>query len=165
MSNNIEFIDMRDEYLPAVLDIYNYYILNTTATFHAKPLDTDGMKDILYPENKRFRSFLVMDGEAVCGYCILAPYSKREAYASTAEATIYLKHGYTRRGIGRQTLRYLESQAELGGFHTLIAVICGENKDSINLFAGAGYEKCAHYKEVGMKFGRYLDTVCYQKIL
>ncbi len=47
----------------------------------------------------------------------------------------------------------------------LVATICGENAASIGVFAKNGYEKCAHYKEVGQKFGQLLDVVAYQKIL
>jgi phosphinothricin acetyltransferase len=165
MNGNIVFTEMKDEYIPAVLEIYNYYILNSTATFHTEPLNLTAMREILYPYNERFKSYAMMDGETVCGYCILAPFKKREAYDTTAEATIYLKQGYAGKGHGSMALSLLEKQALQNEFHTLLAVICGENGESIRLFEKAGYEKCAHYREVGRKFGRFLDVVCYQKIL
>ena len=160
----ISFDEMKEEYLSDILDIYNYYVLNSTATFHTEPLTPESMKNILFHKNKRFKSYSILDGDEICGYCILAPFKTREAYDTTAEATIYLKQGFTGRGIGSSALAYLEEQAEKNGFHTLLAVICGENDSSINLFKNAGYEKCAHYKDLGIKFGRYLDIVCYQKI-
>ncbi|WP_394325579.1 GNAT family N-acetyltransferase [Methanosarcina barkeri] len=49
--------------------------------------------------------------------------------------------------------------------HVLIATICGENSKSINLFVRNGFSKCAHYKEVGEKFGQLLDVMAYQKII
>jgi phosphinothricin acetyltransferase len=151
--------------VPEITEIYNYYVLNTTVTFHAKELDLEGMRNILFNEDPRFPSYAIYDGNELCGYCILACYKKREAYDSTAEVTVYLKNGLERRGIGTFALKKMEELAIQLGFHTLLAVICEENTGSIKLFTSLGYEKCAHYREVGIKFGRLLDVVCYQKIL
>lgn len=90
---------------------------------------------------------------------------KREAYDSTAEATVYLKPGFTGKGIGNLAVKFIEEYALTQGFHALIALICGENTESIKVFEKNGYEKCAHYKEVGKKFGQWLDVVAYQKII
>ena len=62
-------------------------------------------------------------------------------------------------------IRYIEEFAKKQKLHVLVATICGENEASIHLFAKNGYVKCAHYKEVGQKFGQLLDVVAYQKIL
>lgn len=154
-----------EKLLPELLAIYNYYISNTTVTFHTKEMDIDGMREILFDSDPRFQSFVIMDGNELCGYCILARFKKREAYDITAEVTIYLKHGYERKGIGTFAVRQLEKIAEQNGFHTLIAIISGENEGSIGLFTSLGYKKCAHYREIGTKFGRLLDMVSFQKIL
>lgn len=156
---------VEESFLPELTSIYNYYILNTTVTFHAKEIDIDGMKEILFDDDPRFPSYAIFDGDELCGYCILAHFKKREAYDSTAEVTVYLKPGYERKGIGTYAVGRLEELAVQSGFHVLLAVICEENKGSIGIFSRLGYEKCAHYREVGMKFGRLLDVVCYQKIL
>lgn len=154
-----------EEFLPELTAIYNYYVLNTTVTFHAKEISISGMREILFDEDPRFSSYTIFEGDELCGYCILSHFKKREAYDSTAEVTVYLKTGYERRGIGTFAVRRLEEAAAQNGFHSLLAVICEENKGSIGLFSSLGYEKCAHYREVGTKFGRFLDVVCLQKIL
>ena len=51
------------------------------------------------------------------------------------------------------------------GFRVLIGIISADNKQSIALVEKCGFEKCAHFKEVGEKFGKILDVVAYQKIL
>ena len=89
----------------------------------------------------------------------------REAYDTTAEVTIYLKHDCIGKGIGSAALTYIEDYAMDKNFHVLIATITGENEQSIRTFDKNGYEKCAHYKQVGKKFDRWLDVVAYQKIL
>lgn len=162
---DIRFEEMRVEFLPSVANIYNYYILNSTATFHSNELSLEDIKGIVFTGSPRFQSFAILDGERVCGYSILSPFKKREAYDATAEVTVYLEDGYTGKGVGSMAISHLEKVAAQNGFHVLLAVICGENDQSIRLFEKLGYEKCAHYKEVGIKFGRLLDVVCYQKII
>lgn len=156
---------VEEELLPELAGIYNYYVKNSTATFHMHEVSMDEMRSILYDDDPRFPSFAIYDGQTLCGYCLLAHYKKREAYDQTAEVTIYLKPGLEKRGIGSVALRKLEEIAENNGFHALLAVICGENDASIRLFSKAGYDRCACFREVGKKFGRLLDIVCYQKIL
>ena len=156
---------MSDSRLQEAASVYNYYIRQTTVTFHINEITTQDMKDILYSGDPRFPAYAIMEGDEFCGYCLLAVFKKREAYNGTAEITIYLKPGCERRGIGSRATAELEEIALSHGFHTLLAVISGENTASIGLFTRMGYEKCAHLKEVGMKFGRKLDIVYYQKLL
>jgi L-amino acid N-acyltransferase YncA len=151
--------------LPELTSIYNYYIKNTTVTFHSKELGIEDMREILFDDDPRFPSYAVFDGDELCGYCILAHFKKREAYDNTAEVTVYLRNGLERRGIGTFAVKRLEEIAVQNGFHALLAVICAENEGSAGLFSSLGYEKCAFYKEVGIKFGRLLDVVCYEKII
>jgi len=99
------------------------------------------------------------------GWVILARYKPREAYDGSAEVTIYLDPQYPRRGVGSAALTFIEKTARDRQFHNLLAIICGENTGSIRLFEKHGYSKCAHYHQVGQKFGRWLDVVSYEKLL
>ncbi len=161
----VKFVEITETYLPQVLEIYNHYIENSTATFHTKPLTSEEMRRIVFFTNPKLKTFVIKDRDQVCGYSILGCYKEREAYSITAEVTIYLHPDYTAKGIGSQALRSTEELARQNQFHSLISVICGENTASIKLFEKNGYAKCAHYKEIGSKFGRLLDVVEYQKLL
>lgn len=163
--DSIRFEQLREEHLQAVLDIYTHYILNTTATFHTHPLTVDGMRELVLFEKPRYRTFVIYEGEALCGYVMVAQHKSREAYDTTAEVSIYLKPDYPGRGIGGRALAFIERFAQTQDIHVLVATICGENSRSMHVFEQSGYIKCAHYKEVGRKFGRYLDIVVYQKII
>lgn len=162
---NIRFEEIKDEHLQKILDIYNYYVSNTTVTFHDHALSLNEMKEIVYFGNSIYKTYVVYEGQNIAGYVILTRYKVREAYRNTAEVTIYLKPDSIGKGIGRQAVGYIEDYARTVGIHALIASICGENVKSINLFTCCGYFKCAHYKEVGTKFNQILDTVAYEKIL
>lgn len=163
--NTYTFEEMSERYLQDVLDIYNYYVQNTTATFHTKPLDLTEMRALVLFDEPVYKTFLIRCEGQICGYVLVTSYSKRQAYAHTAEVTIYLKPEWSGKGAGSEALRHIEDYARQKGFHVLLALICGENDKSIRLFSKNGYFKCAHYKEVGKKFGRLLDIVAYQKIL
>lgn len=163
--HNVQIEELREEHLRQVLDIYTYYVLNSTATFHMHIPAPEEMREIVFFNNDRNKSYVLIEDGEVCGYAILSKYGKREAYDNTAEVTVYLKHDCLGKGLGRQAVSFLEKAAKEKGFHALIAIICGENVQSIALFERCGYFKCAHYKEVGKKFDRLLDVVCYEKII
>lgn len=159
------FEEMTESYLPEVLEIYNYYVLNSTATFHSHPLTPAEMREILFFEDPKYTAYTVLNGTELYGYCILSQFKKREAYAISAEITVYLKPGITGKGLGSQAVQHIEAVAKTRGIHSLIAIICSENTPSIKLFQRNGYQQCANYLEIGQKFGRLLGVVCYQKIL
>ncbi len=162
---DIVFEEMREEHLEEVRAIYGYYVLNTTVTFQIREPTLRDMRELVFFEDVKYRAYAIKDSGALCGYVILSRFGKREAYGETAEVAVYLKPGHTGKGIGLAALRFIEDFAAARGMHVLIASICGENSQSIKLFEKAGYFKCAHLKEVGIKFGRRLDVVYYQKIL
>lgn len=161
---NIHFEPFEDEYLKKAAEIYNHYIKNTTVTFHTEALTPDEMKTVLYQDDPMYMTLGIFDGHELCGYAYMAPYKKRQAYRISSEVTLYLDPCYTGKGIGSRVLELFERHAGEHGIHTLLAVVCAENTASIKLFTSNGYEKCAHFREVGEKFGRMLDIVVLQKI-
>jgi phosphinothricin acetyltransferase len=162
---NITFEEMTEAYLEEARSIYNYYVLNSTATFQIHESSPDEMRELVFFTNPRYRTYVIKAADIVCGYVLLTQFKKREAYDRAAEVTIYLKQGYTGQGIGRYAVEMIEAYAVAQNVHVLIASICGENTGSIRLFESCGFDKCAHFREVGEKFGRRLDVVYYQKIL
>jgi L-amino acid N-acyltransferase YncA len=157
--------ELREEQLPGIMEIYNYYVLNTTATFHAHPLTIDEMKELVFFVSPKYKTFAIMNDHNLCGYVILTQHKKREAYDGTAEVTVYLKPDCIGKGLGSLAVKHIEEIAKQRNIHVLVATICGENDKSIKLFEKNGYFKCAHYKEVGKKFEQLLDVVAYQRII
>lgn len=161
----ISFNKLAEPRFQEVWALYNYYIQNTTATFHADPISEPDMRALVFFEGDRYQTYSIMADGSFCGYVLLTRFKNREAYDGTAEVTIYLGQEYAGQGIGTRALRFIEEAAIARGLHVLLATITGENEASIGLFSRNGYTKCAHFKEVGKKFGRWLDVVAYQKIL
>lgn len=152
-----------EEDLHFVKQVYDWYILNSTATFHTAPVTIPELKEFMYIAHPRFQSFLICSDDQPAGYCYLTNYKKRQAYDKTAELTIYLRHDCFAKGIGKTALQQLEAAAKKALFKNLLAIISGDNERSIRFFEQNGYFKCAHFKNVGEKFGKILDVVGYQK--
>jgi phosphinothricin acetyltransferase len=163
--DGITFKKYEEKHLAGILDIYNYYVLNTTATWHMHTLDAVEMRELVFSDNERYGTFVIENDGVVCGYVSVRQYKTREAFRDTAEIGIYLKHDVCGKGIGKEAVRHIEAFSRDKGFHVLIASISGDNDGSVRLFESTGYTKCAHYREVGKKFGKLLDNVVYQKIL
>lgn len=162
---SIEYLELKEEDLPVVKEIYDYYVLNSTATFHKVEVTIQELKDSILINHPKYKSFIIRYNQTICGFCYISQYKKREAYDRSAEITIYLKQEYFGKGIGTQTIKMLENAAFKHGIKVLIGIISGDNQSSIKLFEKCGFEKCGHYNQVGEKFDKILDVVTYQKIL
>jgi L-amino acid N-acyltransferase YncA len=161
----VEFVVLTEENLAIVKEIYDYYIVNSTATYFTEKVSSGDVKEIIPIGHEKYKSFIIKSDGQNCGFCCISPYKKRQAYDRTAEVSVYLKPGFTGKGIGKEALNHLENIAERNGIAVLIGIISGDNENSINLFEGQGYEKCGHLRQVGEKFNKILDVVFYQKIL
>ena len=159
----VDFSPVTKKDLAAIIDIYNHYILNSTATFHSEKLSKKDLEEFLYVSHPKYPSFLIKDSNEIIGYCFITQYKKRQAYNRSAELSIYLKPEFTGKGIGAVALSYLETAAKKAGIHVLVGTLCGENHASIRLLEKSGYSRCAHLKNIGEKFGKILDVVVYQK--
>lgn len=165
MNTTMTFEPVTVDHIDELKEIYNYYVMNSTISFHTEPLNNDQMRESVINKNPRFKAFLIRDNEEIAGYVLLTQYKNKQAYDVSAEVTIYLKPDCLGKGIGGQAITFIEGVGRELGFHTLIATICMENSRSIKLFEKNGYEQCALFKEVGYKFGRRLDIGSFQKIL
>ncbi|MCC7332828.1 MAG: N-acetyltransferase [Flavobacteriales bacterium] len=161
----ISFLPVQKSNLNQVVSIYNYYVKHSTATFHLHEVDEIEMEQMLYVNHLIYKSYLILsDGETI-GFCYISPFRKKEAYDISAEVTLYLKSDFTGKNTGKTVLDFMEKCAKEQGIKNLIAVITAENKESIKLFEKCGYLKCGHLKNIGVKFGRTLDVLTYQKEL
>ncbi|WP_411349942.1 GNAT family N-acetyltransferase [Paenibacillus sp. WLX2291] len=174
MQTTITFDTIQEQHLPEVLDIYNHYVQHTTISFHTELQTLEQMREQILQVPERYRSYAILEqnneaeeqsGQKLLGYILITRHKNKQAYDTTAEITVYLKPDQTGKGLGSQSLTFIEQAAVDSGFHTLVATVCTENENSIRLFERRGYEKCAHFREVGRKFDRWLDIASYQKII
>lgn len=63
---------LKDDQLKEIMEIYNHYVINTTATFHARPLSLEEMKELVFFDNPKYKTFVIFDNNNLCGFVILA---------------------------------------------------------------------------------------------
>jgi L-amino acid N-acyltransferase YncA len=161
----VAFAPLRRADERAVRDIYNYYVVHSTATYHHTPLSLRRIREHFGLSRPATRAFCIREADGrTLGFCLLRPWSEKEGYRPTGEVTVYCAPDACGRGLGTRALAVLEEEARRAGWHTLIGGVCAENTASCRLFEKCGYVRCAELKEVGFKFGRRLDTVYFQKI-
>jgi len=159
--------EMKEDRLPAVLDIYNHYVRTSTATFHIAELGIEDMRGLVFHADPRCRTFVLLDPATgrVDGYAGISRYSPREAYDATASVHVYLDPASTGHGLGAKALRFVERFAAEQGFHVLLALVTEENERSAALFRKLGYAPCGVLHEVGRKFGRLLGVTIFERLL
>ena len=147
-----------------VADIYNDAILNTTATFDT---ETKSLENRIEWLNNHSAMNPVIVGEingVVIGWASLSKWSERCAYDTTAEVSVYINKDFRDRGFGKKLLEVITLEGEKAGLHTIISRITQGNEKSIHLHELLGYEHVGVLKEVGMKFGNFLDVHMMQKV-
>jgi L-amino acid N-acyltransferase YncA len=161
----IEFRKTTQQDMPELCELFNYYITHTTATFYTHALTEEQLSNNLMPESSDYACFTIFQDTKIAGFVSLTQHKARQAYVHSGEISIYLYPSFAGKGIGSKAIDFIELYALSKNFHTLIATVCGENSNSIKLFEKNHYCRCAYFKEVGYKFGRFLDIVSLQKLL
>jgi len=153
--------------LPGLLEIYNEAVLHTTATYDYEPRTLEQRRQ-WFEDHQRdnYAVFVAVDETGrMVGWSALNPYHARPGYRFTSENSVYIAADRRGQGIGKQLLEPLIEAARARGLHVIIAAIDATNEASIRLHTRFGFEQVGHFKQVGFKFGRWLDVSYMQKIL
>jgi L-amino acid N-acyltransferase YncA len=150
--------------LPFVTRIYEHAVRHGTATFELTPPDlTEMTRRFKALTDGGFPYLVATRGGVVAGYAYAGPYRPRPAYRFTVENSVYLDPATHRRGIGLQLMQRLIDECEMLGFRQMIAVIGDSaNAGSIGVHTRCGFQMIGTHPSVGLKFGRWLDTVMMQ---
>lgn len=152
--------------VPTILDIYNWAVLNTTATNDYEP-HTLAQRTEWFKTHQRdqYPVWVAEVAGQVVGWSSLSRYKERVGYRFTAEDSIYLTPTFHGQGLGKRLLPPLLEAARAMSLHAIVAGIDSENEASLRLHARFGFEPVAHFKQVGYKFGRWLDVVYLELLL
>jgi L-amino acid N-acyltransferase len=152
--------------VPALLEIYNEVIVNSTAIWTEEPRSLEQHQQWFAERTTQgFPILVATQSDNVIGYASYGLFRAWPGYAHTVENSVYLAPASRGRGAGTQLLARLLDHAKEQGLHTVIAGIDGENIASVRLHERAGFTKAAHLREVGRKFDRWLDLLLYQRLL
>lgn len=149
----------------ATAAIYNHEVATSTVTFDLEPRSIDEQEAWLSARAGALEVVVAeVDGE-VAGFASLSPYRDRPAYRPTVEDSVYVHQDHRGNGVGRALLEEIVAVARDRGFHSVMARIVGGHTASIRLHAAVGFEEVGLEREVGRKFGRWLDVVVMQLLL
>lgn len=146
--------------------VYNHYIRETVITFEEEPVSGGDMAARMAEVSGASLPWLVAEvkGE-VAGYAYGSKWKGRCAYRFTVEGGVYLAPAHTGHGIGTRLYRELLAQLRALGTHTVIGGISLPNKASVALHERLGFTKVAQFREVGFKFGKWVDVGYWQLVL
>ena len=153
--------------VPAIARIYGHAVRHGTASFE---LDTPDEPEIERRQTALrdggFPYLVAETGGTVLGFAYAGPYRLRPAYRWTVEDSIYVDPAAHRRGVGTALLVRLIADSEARGYRQMIAVIGdSEQAGSIALHHATGFRMVGTFRNVGFKFGRWLDSVLMQRAL
>jgi phosphinothricin acetyltransferase len=155
----------------AIRQIYNREVTGSTVTFDLVPRSLAEQRAWLAAHAGAHPAIVAVngggdgDGETVAGFGSLTPYRDRPAYSTTVENSVYVHHDRRGQGVGRLLLEELVNLATQHGFHSMMARIVGGHEASIALHAACGFELVGVEREVGRKFGKWLDVALMQRLL
>lgn len=150
----------------AIRTIYNLEVTTSTVTFDLVPRSPDDQRAWLERRSGAHAVLVAADDDgSVIGFASLSPYRDRPGYATTVEDSVYIERGHQGRGVGKALLGELLDVARSHGFHAVMARVVGGHDASINLHKSLGFEVVGVEREVGRKFGRWLDVVLLQRLL
>lgn len=150
----------------AIAAIYNPYILGTSISFEEEPVADAAMAQRIADVQAGGLPWLIaaQDGK-VLGYAYATKWRVRHAYRFSVESSVYLAPEAARQGVGTALYTALLAQLNERGIHLVIGGIALPNDASVALHEKMGYEKVAHFREVGFKFGRWIDVGYWQKTI
>jgi phosphinothricin acetyltransferase len=143
-------------------EIYNHYILTAVATFEEEPVSVDEMRQRVDEVQKHFFWLVYEDGGEVAAYAYAGKWKARAAYRHSVELSVYVSPDRQGRGIGKQLYAELLRRLRERDVHSVIGGVAGNNAASIALHVSFGFEQVAHFRDVGHKFGQWIDVTYFQ---
>lgn len=152
---------------PAIAEIYAHHVLNGLASFEIEPPSLDEIaRRYAALAGAGFPYVVAVQDDALAGYAYAGPYRPRPAYRFSVEDSVYVAPGRGGQGVGSLLLGRIIEDATEKGFRQMIAVIGDSgNEASIRLHGRHGFERAGLFRDVGFKFGRWVDSVLMTRAL
>lgn len=145
--------------------IYNPYIAETVITFEEQEISGDTMAERMRAVLPSLPWLVWEEHDQIVGYAYAALWKQRSAYRHSVESTIYLHPAAVRRGIGTQLYAALLEELRGRNVHAVVGGIALPNVASTTLHEKLGFNKIAHFREVGRKFNRWVDVGYWELLL
>lgn len=141
-----------------IIAIYNHYIATTTISFEENPVSEEEMAQRIKDVTANMPWYVEEQDGQVVGYAYATPWRARSAYRFSVESTVYVSPEHPRKGIGARLYQVLIDDLRSRGIHVVLGGIAQPNAASVALHERFGFEKVAHFKDVGLKFEQWVDV-------
>jgi len=149
----------------AIDAIYAHYVRTSTCTYQEQ-VESDEARAAWFAAHGPVHPITVMEeAGTVVGWGALSPWRERSGYRFAVELSVYLRPESCHQGRGRELLADLVARAEALGYHAILGGVSADQAASLRLHERSGFTRVAHLREVGHKFGRWLDVVYFQRLL
>lgn len=155
----VEIIDAEQ-----IAEIYNFYVQNTHHTFETEPVNFGEMQKRIGEIIKNYPYIIAEENDEILAYAYAAKYKSRCAYRRSVEISVYGKNGTKGKGFGTKLYEKLLEELSKIDAHAIIAGIALPNEASIKIHERFGFEKVAHFREVGFKFNKWIDVGYWELI-
>ena len=149
----------------AICAIYNYYVKTSAITFEDVPVCADEMSRRVSEVIGHLPWLVYEQDGSILGYTYATKWRARAAYRMTVESYVYVAHAHNRAGIGSRLYQALMPELRQRGVHAVVAGIALPNAASVAIHEQCGFEKVAHFKEVGRKFDQWIDVGSWELVL
>ncbi len=157
---NIEIAGKDD--LNRIVEIYNWAVVNTTATFDTETKTSDDQEMWFEEHIGRFPITVIKNNNVIMGWGSLSEWSDRCAYSGTAEISFYIHPDFHNQGVGTLVFKDLIERGRSFNFRTLLSRVTEESASSLYLHKKMGFREIGLMKSVGEKFDRILDVYLLQ---
>ncbi len=154
---------LKEEDIKACLDIYNWYIENTTITFEEERLTLQQFTDRVQGIQERYPFIVLEDDGKIQGYAYLDAFSPRVAYNWTTDLSIYLDHDSRGKGYGTKLMEEILHLAKLDGYCSVVSIVTEGNRASEHIHDSFGFERKALFENFGYKFHEWLGVTYFVK--
>jgi L-amino acid N-acyltransferase len=162
----VDIRDATEDDLPGMLAIYNDVVATSTAIYRDDPMPANEYQAWWRTRTgQRYPVLVAAAGPDVLGVASFGDFRAWPGYRFTVEHSVHVRADQRGRGIGAHLVQALIHRAEQRGKHVMIAGVDADNAASLRFHARLGFERVAHFREVGFKFGRWLDLVFLQRTL
>lgn len=148
-----------------LLNIYKYYVENTTITFEYDTPSVEEFKNRIKNTLVRYPYLVAEYNNKIYGYAYASAFKVRPAYDWAVETSIYVQNGDSRSGIGTLLYNELEKYLKLQNIINLNACITYPNEKSEDFHKKFGYKTVAHFTKCGYKFGQWSDVIWMEKFI